>query len=176
MPRCFVTGGFGLVLSLLLAACAAPTAEQAEPHGSSTVPPPEGAASLTITPIDTGFLFFGRTDVTLLWIDGQKPPPQPPTQITPGHHAIMVRSFRDPVASYACIQADFEKAHAYSLHTTAPNMDSTTIWLEDTTTGQVVGEKIKAGNYKDPLIWGPALKALFLREPDLQCPRIATAN
>jgi len=176
MRRCFVTGGFGLVLSLLLAACAAPTAEQAVPQGASTAPPPDDAANLSITHIDTGFLFFGITQVTLLWIDGQKPPPQPPMLIAPGHHAIMVRSFRDPVASYACIEADFEKGHAYSLHTTAPDMDTTTIWLEDATTDRVVGEKIKASNYKDPLMWGPALKALFLQEPDLRCPRVASAN
>ncbi len=164
MRRCLINGGSGLVLSMLLVACTAPAGEQAAPHDASAVPPPPpaDAASLSITHIDTGFLFFGITQVAIVSIDGQQPPTQPPMQITPGHHAMMVRAFRDPVASYACVQMDFEKAHAYSLHTTPPDMDTTTIWVEDTATGQVVGEKIKAINSKDPILWGPGLKLLLL--------------
>lgn len=55
------------------------------------------------------------------------------------------------------------------MQATRPEMDRTTIWLEDARTGEVVSEKFSARMIKDPVLWGPGLKALFVDPVPTSC-------
>jgi hypothetical protein len=166
-----------LGLLLLLPACTVPGNDGADRYQVSQGTPPEESATLTIAHIETGFLMFGMTTSRVMLVDGQKlpdryyPPPafEPPALVLgPGPHSILVRSFRDPVAAYACIKVNLDKAHAYTLHTTAPDTDGTTIWVEDTASGTVVGEKVQASAFREPMMSG-ALVQMVLAHPAVEC-------
>jgi hypothetical protein len=155
----------GSCLLFLVAGCATPDANKPTYYQS---PPPEDAAILTINHVSTGFLNFGNTHTIITLVDGH--PPQyhfgfgqedgPPLPVAPGQHALLVRSFNDPVAAYGCLHVDLEKGHGYVVHTTPPDMDMTTMWIEDQATGQVVGEKVKASTFKEPISAGVLIQAL----------------
>jgi hypothetical protein len=129
------------------------------------------AATLTVGHIETGFLYFGITDIRLVSVDGQTPMREQTQNLllAPGAHTIIIRAFRDPIAAFACINFTFEAGKAYVAQTTKPEMESTTMWLEDKSSGEVVSKKVPAQMGRDPLMWGPALKALFLNPVSGPC-------
>jgi hypothetical protein len=158
---------------LLVAGCANPGDNPANRYQS---PPPGDAATLTVAPLQTGFLFLGTTRTIVTSVDGKAPiynpaPGQdsPTLLVGPGHHALLVRSFRDPVAAYACINVDLEKTHTYVIHTTAPDMDTTTMWIEDAASGQIVGDKVKASDFREPIMGGALVQA-FTAHDAVTCP------
>ena len=166
---------WGVCILLRVAGCANPGDAQANRYPS---PPPADAATLTIALLQTGFLFLGTTRTLVTSVDGKAPRYNPaPGQDSPqllvgaGHHALLVRSFRDPVAAYACINVDLEKAHTYVVHVTVPDMDTTTMWIEEAASGQIVGDKVKASNFREPIMAGPLVQA-FMAHDAVTCPPV----
>lgn len=163
-----------LLLALIaLSACAGTGTNQDVP---ADVPP--DAVTLSLHPPQTGFLNIGRTYLGILTVDGARPTGYDHTALlAPGRHFILLRSFNDPVAAYACLDVTLESGHAYVARTTDPSMDSTTIWIEDQATGDPVGEKVKAAMFKEPNTAAVApIAALFmhkiLEHPAPQCPLV----
>src|SRR5208282_5181815 len=105
-----------------------------------------------------GFLFFGNTSISTISVDHGRfvsrlsttEPHVPPLLLPPGPHAILFRAFRDPVAVYACMLVTLEKGHTYIVRTTKPEMENTTMWMEDAATGQVLGQKYPAEASREP--------------------------
>jgi hypothetical protein len=165
---------FSAIVPLFLVACASGETEAPPPaSAAATAPdiPSSSTATLVVGHIDTGFLFFGETRITILAVDGGPPVGDHDGRVilAPGAHTIFVRAFRDPVAAYGCVIHTFEAGKIYVVQTTKPYMEKTTMWLEDQATGAVAGQKADAKMVKDPLMWGPALKALFLDAPPTGC-------
>lgn len=132
---------------------------------------PASAATLIVGHIDTGFLYFGNTDIRFVNVDGQRPTGEHTQHLllAPGAHTVIIRAFRDPIAAIACINFNFEAGRTYVAQTTKPESDATTMWLEDKATGEAVSKKVGAQTGHDPLMWGPGLKALFLSPITGQC-------
>lgn len=149
------------ILPLFLFACAENDPTTYKPPADLA---PASAAVLVVGHIDTGFLYFGNTDIRFVNIDGQRPIGEQTQHLllAPGPHTVMIKAFRDPVAAFACINFNFEAGRTYVAQTTKPEMEATTMWLEDQATGEEVSKKVAAQMGKDPLMWGPGLKALFL--------------
>lgn len=165
---------FSAILPLFLVACTNGGTEAPPPAAAATVAPaipPSSAATLVVGHLDTGFLFFGETRIAILAVDGGRPVADQDGHVTlaPGAHTIFVRAFRDPVAAYGCVAHTFEAGKIYVVRTTKPYMEKTTMWLEDQATGATAGQKADAKMVKDPVMWGPALKALFLDAPPTGC-------
>lgn len=156
---------FAVTLLQVLAACAAGPDDDTYAPAPDLVP--SSAALLVVGHLDTGFLFFGHTSIAVIMVDGKRTGPEQLTRLllAPGAHTVFVRAFRDPVAAYACIPATFEAGKTYVAQTTKPYLEGTTIWIEDQATGKAVSDKISAKIIRDPIMWGPALKALFVDAP-----------
>lgn len=148
-----------LALPLFLTACPSNKVPTYTPPPDLT---PASAATVVAGHIDTGFLYFGITEIRFVSVDGLEVRLLDQLSLTPGTHTIVIRAFRDPVAAFACINFNFEAGKTYVAQTTKPEMEATTMWLEDKATGEVVSKKVAAQMGRDPLMWGPALKALFL--------------
>jgi hypothetical protein len=161
---------FIALLPLLLVACAPnrPAGDTYQPAATLT---PASAATLVVGHLDTGFLYFGNTQIMLLAVDGKKLAGGQLVHVTlsPGEHEVVVRAFRDPVAAYACIPFTFEAGKTYVAETTKPYMETTTMWLSDKATGAAVSQKVKAEMIRDPVMWGPGLKALFVKAAPTGC-------
>jgi len=93
----------------------------------------------------------------------------------PGMHAILFRAFSDPIGAYACVTINLEKGKSYVARTTEPSWSSTTIWIEDAETGQVVGPKYQAKMFHEPLDAGFLVQAI-LAHPIPPCPAPADAK
>jgi hypothetical protein len=159
------------IFPLVLFACANNTNNDSNLYRPEPGLTPASAASLVGSQLDTGFLFFGITHITIDSVDRQIPTGgrDRPLLLTPGPHAILIRAFQDPVAAYACVSATFEAGKTYVARATAPNMDKTTMWLEDSATGEIVSQKVDGKMMRDPLMWGPGLKALFVGPVPTSC-------
>lgn len=157
---------FAVTLPLVLAACAA---DNGGDGGDAPAPdrPPSSAALLVVGHLDTGFLLFGGTQLAVIQVDGTPTSTEQFERLVlaPGAHTIVVRAFRDPVAAYACISATFAAGQTYVAQTTKPYMETTTMWIEEQGTGKRVSDKVGAKMIRDPVMWGPLLKALFVDAP-----------
>lgn len=160
---------FAALLALVLFGCTDP---ETEPTRYLVTPDmtPQSAASLSLGHIDTGFLYFGITTAVIAAIDGESlmGEAQNPVLLRPGRHAVLIRLFRDPVAAYGCVRLGFEKGKSYIARFTKPEMEKTTIWVEDKVTGATVSEKYETQNYKEPLMSG-ALVQVLLAHPAVTC-------
>jgi hypothetical protein len=132
---------------------------------------PASTASLALGHIDTGFLYFGNTSARIETIDGAPliGDYQYPLPVRPGMRAILVRVFRDPVASYACIRFKFEAGHAYVVRFTKPYMEKTSVWLEEQTSNKPVTEKYAAQNFREPINEGVLIQ-MIAAHPPVTCP------
>lgn len=171
---------FSVIVPLVLVACASNGADTDKappatpPVATATTAPdaPSGTtATLVVGHIDTGFLFFGGTRIAIVSVDGRRTVSDQNGRVTlaPGAHTIFVRAFRDPVAAYGCVTYTFEAGKTYVVQTTKPYMEKTTMWLDDQATGAIASQKVDARMVRDPAMWGPALKALFLDSPPTGC-------
>jgi hypothetical protein len=157
-----------LLIPLALVACANDDADLYKPPQGLT---PSNSAALRVGQVDTGFLFFGNTLIRVDSIDGRRRVgyPDQPTLLVPGVHDIKITARRDPVSAFACVHADFEAGKTYILQATKPEMDKTTIWLEDAANGEAVSKKISAQMIRDPGMLGPGLRKLLVHPVSITC-------
>jgi len=171
-------GILSVILPLVLTACTDPNDPRFYHAAPNTTP--ESAAHLIMGAPDTGFLGIGRTTIRAIAVDGKGVSSEynvapmfdaPPLPLAPGTHAILFRAFSDPVAAYVCTNIMFEQGKTYIARTTELDIDSTTIWLEDNATGQLVGQKYAAATFREPLMLmsGVVFQAIFAH-PLPPCP------
>lgn len=143
------------------------------PNAPAYSPPPgfnsETAARLEEGHVETGFLVWGQTKIQVALIDFRKPDTARPVPVTPGAHKILIVAYRDPVLAYLCTTYKLEAGKSYVAQSTEPFMETTTLWIEEKSSGAVVGEKHAAIIVRRPAMFNPDLSRLLWGDMNVAC-------